>query len=125
MGSLAAAFQLNIFMSSIVAIFAGIFASMGLGGGSFLIIYLTLFKHLPQTLSPGINLIFFIPISLIALIAHQKRKLIVWKYAILFSIIGMFGAVIGILMLNIINPYILKKILGCFLLAIGISQIIR
>lgn len=112
-------------MSSIIAILAGIFASMGLGGGSFLIIYLTLFKNLPQTLSQGINLMFFIPISIIALILHQKRKLIVWKYAILFAIIGIFGAIAGNLILNVINPYFLKKILGCFLLIIGIYQMVR
>ena len=112
-------------MSSIISILAGIFAAMGFGGGSFLIIYLTIFENLPQTLSQGINLMFFIPISIVALILHQKHKLIVWKYAILFAIIGILGAVIGSLILNIINPYLLKKMLGFLLLAIGLFQILK
>ena len=114
---------MSFILSSIVAILAGIFAAMGFGGGSFLIIYLTLFKNLPQTLSQGINLLFFIPISIVALILHQKRKLIVWKYAILFAIIGILGAMLGSFILNVINPYILRKLLGSFLLIIGIRQI--
>lgn len=125
MGSAAAALKVNIFASSIIAILSGIFAAMGLGGGSFLLIYLTLFKNLPQTLSQGINLLFFIPISIVALVLHQKRKLIVWKYAILFAIIGIFGAFIGNFILNIINPYLLRKMLGIVLLVIGFYQVVK
>lgn len=116
---------MNIILSSIVAILAGIFAAMGLGGGSFLIIYLTIFKNFPQTLSQGINLLFFVPISIVALILHQKRQLIVWKYALLFAIIGILGAIVGNFILNIINPYLLRKILGAMLLLIGLKQILN
>lgn len=116
---------MNLFTSSIIATLAGIFAAMGFGGGSFLIIYLTLFKNFPQTLSQGINLLFFIPISIVALILHQKRKLIVWKHAILFAIIGISGAIVGSFILNFISPYLLRKILGVMLLIIGTIQIIK
>jgi len=125
LGSFAAAFKVNILLSSIIAILAGIFAAMGFGGGSFLIIYLTLFKCLPQTLSQGINLIFFIPISIVALILHQRRKLIVWKYAILFALIGILGAITGSFILNIISPYFLRKILGLMLLILGVTQVFK
>ncbi|MBR1779667.1 MAG: sulfite exporter TauE/SafE family protein [Clostridia bacterium] len=116
---------MNILISSTVAIFSGFLASMGFGGGSFLIIYLTLFKNVPQILSQGINLIFFIPISVVALALHHKRNLIVWKYAVTFAIIGILGALSGYFILDLIDPYILRKLLGLFLLIIGSIQIFR
>lgn len=42
-----------------VAFLAGMAAAMGLGGGSFLIIYLTVFAGVSQQAAQGINLVFF------------------------------------------------------------------
>ena len=46
----------DIIISFICALLAG----MGVGGGGILIIYLTLFKNLPQATAQGINLLFFV-----------------------------------------------------------------
>ena len=40
---------------------AGALGAMGLGGGSVLILYLTLCAGLPQLQAQGINLTFFLP----------------------------------------------------------------
>lgn len=47
----------------IVAFLTGITASMGLGGGFILVIYLTIFAQMPQLAAQGVNLIFFLPIA--------------------------------------------------------------
>ncbi len=109
-------------MSIAAAILSGIFAAMGFGGGSVLIIYLTLFANVPQTLAQGINLIFFIPISTVALIAHHKRNLIDWKYALVFIVLGVSGAICGSIIVSFIDTKILIKIFGIFLLFMGVMQ---
>ena len=43
------------------AIASGILGAMGMGGGGILMIYLTVFAGLEQSLAQGINLLFFIP----------------------------------------------------------------
>ncbi|MDE7100907.1 MAG: hypothetical protein K2O05_03535, partial [Anaeroplasmataceae bacterium] len=60
----------------IVGLLAGVTASMGLGGGFILMIYLTTIAGIDQIDAQGINLIFFLPIALISIIMHIKNKLI-------------------------------------------------
>ena len=62
-----------------MAFLTGIFASMGLGGGMVLIVYLTVFAGFSQIAAQGINLVFFIPIAIISLVLHTKNKLVEWK----------------------------------------------
>lgn len=113
------------YVSSISAFVSGIFAAMGFGGGSILIICLTVFQNFPQHLAQGINLLFFIPIATTALIFHSIKKLIVWRYAIIFMFLGLLGAAIGSYLSMFINPFFLRKIFGVFLLFIGITQIFK
>ena len=65
-----------------MAFLTGIFASMGLGGGMVLIVYLTVFAGFSQLAAQGINLVFFIPIAIISLVLHTKNKLVEWKKAV-------------------------------------------
>ena len=59
--------------SFIAALLTGIFASMGVGGGMILIIYLTVFGGFDQLAAQGINLIYFIPIALLSVILHSRN----------------------------------------------------
>ena len=52
---------MSFFVIAIVSFATGVFASLGLGGGMVLIIYLTVFVGMPQIQAQGINLIFFVP----------------------------------------------------------------
>ena len=74
-------------MNILVGILTGATASMGLGGGFILLVYLSVFTEIPQDIAQGINLLFFLPIALLSLIIHIKNKLtdlkLVGKYLIL------------------------------------------
>ena len=63
----------------IIGILAGIFTGLGLGGGSVLILFLTLFLNLEQHIAQATNLLFFIPSALVCIILNTKRKLINFK----------------------------------------------
>ena len=51
----------------------GVLSGFGVGGGSLLLIYMTSFAGVPQTLAQGINLLYFLPAGLMALPAHVKN----------------------------------------------------
>ena len=58
----------------VVAILAGIVSGMGIGGGTILIPALLFLQDMNQQQAQGINLIYFVPTAVIALITHIRNK---------------------------------------------------
>ena len=94
----------------LAGLLSGIIGGMGLGGGAVLLIYLTVFAEVPQLTAQGINLIFFIPIGLLAVIVYSFKKQIKWKKALLIALGGIIGAFIGISAVKLIGSDITGKI---------------
>lgn len=107
----------------IVGVLSGICASLGIGGGFVLLVYLTAIISTNQMEAQLINLIFFIPIGLIALILHIKHKLVDKKVAIPAAIAGCFGSIIGVFVASMLSPNILSKLFAVFILVIGVKQL--
>lgn len=106
------------------ALLTGIFASLGVGGGMILIIYLTVFGGFDQLAAQGINLIYFIPIALLSVVIHTKNKLIEWKRIIPSVIIGVIFAALGTYAAEHIGSPVLKKIFAVFILLIGVKELL-
>lgn len=102
---------------------SGALGAMGLGGGGILIIYLTLFENMNQALAQGINLIFFIPGALIALIYYTKKHMIDYKLILPAIITGLLGAASGSFLSGILDGYILSKLFAALLLLMGLKQL--
>ena len=58
---------------AVVGLLAGIISGMGIGGGTILIPALVMLTDISQQGLQGINLVFFIPTAIIALITHFKN----------------------------------------------------
>lgn len=114
---------MNFFIISIVSFLTGIFASLGLGGGMVLIIYLTMFANVPQLQAQGINLIFFVPIAILSLYYHNKHNLIEWKKIVPVLISGTIFVVIFSLIANNTDNHILQKTFGIFVIVAGIKEV--
>lgn len=114
---------MNWIISSLAGLVSGIFSSMGLGAGTVLLLYLSLFTDTPQLTSQGINLIFFLPCAAVALFFHFKSKLIRWRSALLCSLGGVFGVLSGVYFSNKISVEWLSKIFSVFLFIIGIREV--
>ena len=114
---------MNWLWSALAGTASGILGAMGMGGGGILIIYLTLFAGVEQGMAQGINLLFFIPSAVIALIIYWKKKLIDWKTAFLCSSLGLVGALAGAWLSTNIDVAILGKLFGVLLLIMGIKQL--
>lgn len=109
--------------SFIAALLTGVLASLGVGGGMVLIIYLTVFGGFDQLAAQGINLIYFLPIALLSVIIHSKNGLIEWKKILPSLITGVIFAVFGAAAARYIGSPLLKKIFAVFILLIGFKEL--
>jgi hypothetical protein len=107
----------------IAGFFTGVTASMGLGGGFVLIIYLTVFAGVEQIKAGGINLLFFLPIALISMFIHTKNKLIEWKLILPICVAGAFGVMGGALLLEVIDEDWLRKLFAGLLVFVGVREV--
>ena len=110
-------------MNIIIGFFAGVAASMGLGGGFVLIIYLTVFTQTEQIAAQGINLLFFLPIALVSMIIHAKNKLIEWKILPALIFTGLAGVLAGTFIARTISVEILRKLFASMLIFVGTKEI--
>lgn len=111
------------FMALYCWIFSGVTASMGLGGGFILLIYLTFFTAIPQLESQLMNLIFFIPISILSIILHLRNHLIEKKVLLQSIIMGILGVILGSFLSAFVPEELLSKLFGGFILLVGIKEL--
>lgn len=109
----------------LAGLFSGIIGAMGLGGGAVLIIYLTLFTDTKQLTAQGINLLFFIPTAIIAVIIYASKKLIEWKTTLKIAAFGLLGAAAGLFLTSFLGGEWTSKIFGGLLIVLGILEIFK
>lgn len=107
----------------LAGLLSGIIGGMGLGGGAVLIIYLTVFRDVEQLKAQGVNLLFFIPIALVAVIIYAFKKQIKWRITLPVAAGGIIGAVGGFFLTDIIGGGLTAKLFGGFLIILGIKEI--
>lgn len=94
-----------------------------MGGGTILILLLSIFMNLDQHVAQATNLIFFIPTSIAAIIVNIKNKNIRLRVAIIISLFGILGAIVGANLSIHTDVKKLRKMFGIFLLIIAIHEI--
>lgn len=113
------------FLPLMCGVLSGVISGMGIGGGTILIPALTIFLNLSQHDAQGINLLYFIPTAITALIVHIKNKNIKYKTALLLASFGGLGAALGAILANNTESNLLRKLFAFFLLAMGIYEILK
>lgn len=96
---------------------------MGLGGGGVLLIYLTVFANISQLKAQGINLLFFLPVGLIAIIIYSFKRLIEWKTVLKMWLGGVLGVGLGFLLAKEVQTDLLSKFFASFLIVFGCYQL--
>ena len=102
---------------------SGMVSGTGMGGGTILILCLSIFLGIDQKMAQATNLIFFIPTSIAAIYINIKEKKINFRVAKVIIIFGTIGAVIGAIIAKNMYTKILKKSFGVFLAFIAIHEI--
>ena len=106
----------------IAAFLTGLLASLGVGGGMVLIIWLTAVMGMSQLEAQGINLLFFLPIALLSVMIHRKNGLISFKELVPSVLSGILGAAAGSFAAKLMGSVILGKIFAVFILVIGVKE---
>lgn len=107
----------------IFGIISGIVTGLGMGGGTILILLLSLFMGLEQHVAQATNLVFFIPTAIAAILTNLKQKNVDLKIAINISFFGVIGAIIGSIFSNNISSENLKKYFAIFILIIALHEV--
>ena len=110
-------------MEIIFGTISGIITGLGMGGGTILILLLSLFMGLEQHIAQAINLVFFIPTAIAAILTNLRQKNVDLKLAINISSFGIIGAIIGSIISNDIDSNNLKKYFAIFILIIALHEI--
>ena len=107
----------------LAGVLCGILSGFGIGGGSLLMIYLTAFQDVPQQTAQAINLLFFLPTAASSLIFHIRGKQVSWQAAIPAALCGVVTAAAGAWAATVLEPQLLRKLFGGFLLLVGVSEL--
>ena len=102
----------------------GFLSGIGVGGGSLLILWLTLVLHMDHSVARIINLLFFIPSAIIASIFRWKQGALKLSKILPAVIAGAICAAGFTLLSQCIDTSLLKKLFGILLLATGIRELL-
>lgn len=116
--------MLNSFPIAIIAgIATGYLSGLGVGGGSLLILWLTLVINMPQTQARAINLLFFIAAAGAVSVFRWKKGELDLKKILPAIISGCVFAGIFAWLSNQIDVEKLRKLFGILLLITGVREL--
>ena len=108
----------------IIGVIGGVIGGMGMGGGTLLIPLLTIFVGVEQHSAQALNLLAFIPMSVVAIAIHIKNKLIDFKQVLPTAIPAVAAGVGSSVLSKLTGARALSRWFGLFLVALGIYQLI-
>lgn len=112
------------FVSLIVATILGTLAGLGIGGGSLLMLWLTLVLDIPYETARLTNLLFFLPGAAVATYMRAKEKAISPKRIWPSMVVGCLAAAAAGFAGSYIELSLLKKLFGVFLLVVGVRELL-
>ena len=102
---------------------ASVISAWGVGGGTLLLLVMTLFFGVDQRTAQGVNLLFFLPTAASALVCHARGGYLdkpTLKAAVPVAVIA---ALIGAWISNAVDVEVLRKPFGVYLLLSGASLV--
>lgn len=108
----------------IISIILGFLAGIGVGGGSLLILWLTLVLQMEYPQARLLNLLFFLPSAIVASLFRWKQGSLDLKKVLPAVLTGCIAAGICAWLSTRFDTALLKKIFGVLLLATGIRELL-
>lgn len=113
----------NFWLAILIGSTLGFLSGLGVGGGSLLLLWLTLVLGMDQNQARLMNLMFFLPCAIIACLFRWKQGNLKIKNILIPIIAGLLGAVLGNFTGQNLNLKILKKVFGIFFIVCGIREL--
>lgn len=111
---------ISIFVGTVLGFLSG----LGIGGGSLLILWLTLVLNMDPQTARGINLLFFVPSAVVAGYFRWKQGTIPFR-KILPAILGGCASALAFSLLSAnLDVSMLKKGFGVLLIATGFRELL-
>lgn len=111
-------------VAALIGAVTGVLSGFGIGGGSLLMLYLTLVCGLPQFQAGGINLLYFIACAPAALVSHIRGGLVEGRGALFAGALGVPAAVACSFAAAQLDISLLRRLFGVLLLYIGIKELL-
>ena len=112
---------MELILSTLAATVLGVLTGLGVGGGSLLLLYLTLAVRMEAAAARTISLLFFFPAA--ALSALRARKQVSFQGILPAILGGCAGALLFSFLGKALDPGYFRKALGLFLLILGIREL--
>ena len=108
----------------IIGTLLGFLSGLGIGGGSLLILWLTIVLHADPQTARSVNLLFFLPSAFIACALRFHRRTLKIKPLIPAILAGCVSAAVFSAFSNMLNVQVLKKLFGIVLLVAGLRELL-
>ena len=102
---------------------ASVISAWGVGGGTLLLLVMTLFLGVDQRTAQGINLLFFLPTAISALICHGKNGYLDKPTLKAAIPVALGAALLGAFAATAVDVELLRRPFGVYLLLSGVSLI--
>ena len=112
-------FFLNLIVSSVLGVLSG----LGIGGGSLLIIWLTMVNKLDYPAATYTNLLFFLPSASITVVGYLMQEKTHLRRVFLAAAAGCVAAVGFTILSSSWNTILLKKLFGGLLLIVALREL--
>ena len=104
---------------------AGVLSAWGVGGGTLLLLAMTLWLGVDQPTAQGINLLYFLPTAAAGLLCHRTNGFLDWAAIRAAVPWGLLSAAAGALLATALDPALLRRPFGVFLLVAGGAALLQ
>ncbi len=111
------------FLPALIGAATGILSGFGVGGGTLLLLWLTLIQGMDQFRAGGINLLYFVSCALPALWSHFRHGLVEKKAALWCVAAGVPACILASLWAAHLDVTVLRRCFGAFLLVVGAREL--
>ena len=115
--------RMHWLVSFFVSFASAVIASMGIGGGAVLLLFLTVFSDTPLATAQGMNLLFFLPVGMTALLFHKKSGLLQVKKGMSCGLWGLPGVFLGVWISSQLESSLLSRSFAVFLFCLGLKTL--
>ncbi len=114
---------MNWLFSALAGLLTGVLSGFGVGGGTLLLLWLTLVSGMDQLRAGGVNLLYFVCCALPALWGHAKNGLLEKKAVLWCALAGFPACIAAALLASWMDVALLRRLFGVFLLYIGFREL--
>lgn len=113
----------SLTVTLLVGTLLGFLTGLGIGGGSLLILWLTMVLGVDPAAARGINLLFFLPSALIACLFRLRQGTLQLSPVIPAAIAGCCTAAAFSVLSVMLDTDLLRRLLGILLIAAGAREL--